>query len=208
VDRQVTDIKLVKKHFSQHDPRILKVLQTVDLGEWFENSSSDDHFYNLTRNIIYQQLAGKAASTIFGRFEALVGGKVKPEKVVQFEDQAFRDVGLSWAKAKYVKDLAAKVISKDVVLSNIDTLDNESVITELTKVKGIGRWTAEMFLLFTLHRENIFSYGDLGLRNGFAKLYGITDPTPTQIKSIVDLWTPYESYGSISLWHHLDNRES
>jgi len=201
----LTDIKKVKSHFAKVDPALLAVLETVDLNDWFEDSSSDDHFYNLARNIIYQQLAGKAASTIFGRFEALVGGKVKPEKVVQFEDQAFRDVGLSWAKAKYVKDLAAKVISGEVVLNKIGTLDNENVIKELTKVKGIGRWTAEMFLLFTLHRENIFSYGDLGLRNGFAKLYGIVDPKPDQIKAVVDLWAPYESYGSISLWHHLDN---
>jgi DNA-3-methyladenine glycosylase II len=202
----LTPISVVKKHFAKVDPKVLTVLETVNLNEWFEDRSSDDHFYNLARNIIYQQLAGKAASTIFNRFEALVGGKVKPEKVVQFEDQAFRDVGLSWAKAKYVKDLAAKVISREVALGNIETLDNERVILELTKVKGIGRWTAEMFLLFTLHREDIFSYGDLGLKNGFAKLYGIEDPTNEQIEQVVKQWSPYQSYGSIVLWHSLDNK--
>lgn len=198
--------KTISDHFAVADPKILKVLMTVNLDEWFEDRSSEDNFYNLTRNIIYQQLAGKAASTIFGRFEQLVGGKVKPEIIVQFEDQVFRDCGLSWAKAKYVKDLASKVISREVILENIDTLDDQSVITELTKVKGIGRWTAEMFLMFTLHRPNIFSYGDLGLKNGFAKLYGIKDPTVKDIEVVVDNWAPYKTYGSIALWHHLDNR--
>lgn len=200
-----TDLNTIKKHFAKVDPKILAVLETVNLDEWFEDGSSDDHFYNLTRNIIYQQLAGKAASTIYGRFEKLVGGKVTPNQVVKFEDQAFRDVGLSWAKAKYVKDLAAKIISGEVILENINTLDNESVIAELTKVKGIGRWTAEMFLLFTLHRENIFSHGDLGLKKGFSKLYKIVNPREFQIEEIVSRWSPYKSYGTICLWHYLDN---
>lgn len=202
----LTPISKVKAHFAKADPKILAVLETVNLAEWFEDRSSEDHFFNLTRNIIYQQLAGKAAEAIFTRFTKLVGGKVKPEQVVKFEDQSFRDIGLSWAKAKYVKDLATKVLSGEVSLVNLDTLDDESVIIELTKVKGIGRWTAEMFLLFTLHRENIFSYGDLGLRNGFAKLYGKAKPTDAQMKRVVARWSPYQSYGSISLWHHLDNR--
>jgi DNA-3-methyladenine glycosylase II len=204
----LTDFSIIKNHFAVADPKILKVLETIDLSQWFEERSSEDHFYNLTRNIIYQQLAGKAASTIFDRFQKLVGEQVTPEKVVSFEDQAFRDVGLSWAKAKYVKDLASCVISGKVVLSDIETLDNESVITELIKVKGIGRWTAEMFLLFTLHRENIFSYGDLGLKNGFTRLYEIQSPSESEVKAVVDLWSPYESYGSIALWHHLDSSKN
>lgn len=198
--------KKISNHFAVADPKILKILMTVNLDEWFEDRSSEDHFYNLTRNIIYQQLAGKAASTIFNRFEQLVGGKVIPENIIQFEDQAFRNCGLSWAKAKYVKDLASKVLSREVVLENIDTLDDESVIEELIKVKGVGRWTAEMFLMFTLHRPNIFSYGDLGLKNGFAKLYEIANPSVKDIESKVRQWHPYKTYGSIALWHHLDNR--
>ncbi|MBP9669954.1 DNA-3-methyladenine glycosylase 2 family protein [Candidatus Woesebacteria bacterium] len=203
--KDLTDIRIVKAHFAKVDPKIASVLETVDLSEWFEDRPSSDHFYNLTRNIIYQQLAGKAASTIFGRFKDLVGD-IKPEHVIKFEDQSFRDVGLSWAKAKYVKDLAGKIISGELDLAKIDTLDNEGVINELTKVKGIGRWTAEMFLLFTLHRENVFSYLDLGLKNGLIKLYGIKSPTPAQIQKIIKKWSPYESYGSICLWHYLDNR--
>lgn len=202
----LTKFSIIKSHFAKHDPKILAVLETVNLDKWFEERPSEDHFFNLTRNIIYQQLAGKAADAIFARFSKLVGGKVSPAQIIRFEDQAFRDVGLSWAKAKYVKDLASKVTSGEVILANLDTLDNESVIAELTKVKGIGRWTAEMFLLFTLHRENVFSYGDLGLRNGFAKLYGKSNPTDTQIRTVVSHWSPYQSYGSVALWHYLDNR--
>lgn len=195
-----SDFTQVKSHFAHADPKISKILEDVDLSVWFVEKPSEDHFYNLTRNIIYQQLAGKAADAIFTRFQALVG-TVTPGKIIQYEDQAFRDVGLSWAKAKYVKDLASKVTSGEINLQNIESLDNESVISELTKVKGIGRWTAEMFLLFTLHRENIFSYGDLGLKNGFIKLYGST----LDMAEIVSRWDPYQSYGSIALWHFLDN---
>lgn len=200
----LTPITRIKSHFAKNDPKIMAVLETVNLDEWFTDRPSEDHFYNLTRNIIYQQLAGAAASTIFGRFEKLVGGMIEPESILKFGDQQFRDVGLSWAKARYVKDLAAKVISKEVLLKNIDTLDDAAVIAELTKVKGIGHWTAEMFLLFTLHREDIFSHGDLGLRNGFAKLYGKASPTTKQIERIISKWSPYKSYGSIALWHYTD----
>lgn len=199
----LTSFEVIKNHFSKNDPKIAKVLKSINLEDWFQVSSTDDHFYNLTRNIIFQQLAGSAASKIFERFEHLVG-EITPQNIISFEDQAFRDVGLSWAKAKYVKDLATRIISSEVSLNDLNLRDNESVITELIKVKGIGRWTAEMFLLFTLHRENIFSYGDLGLKNGFAKLYGIDSPSPSQIEQVIAKWAPYESYGSISLWHYLD----
>lgn len=200
----LTPQNIVQKHYDLVDPVIAHVLPSINWADWFEDHPSSDHFYNLTRNIIYQQLAGKAASTIFGRFEKLVTN-VTPANVLGVEDQKLRDAGLSWAKVSYVKDLAVKVENKEVSLSHLESLDNESVITELVKVKGIGRWTAEMFLLFTLHRENIFSYGDLGLKNGFAKLYGISSPSPEKIKKVVSRWSPYESYGSIALWHSLDN---
>lgn len=203
--KALTDFSIIKTHFAKVDPVVAEVLATIDLSEWLEDRSSDDHFFNLTRNIIFQQLAGKAASTIFGRFKDLVG-EVRPENVLKLDDQSLRDVGLSWAKVKYVKDLATKVSNHEVDLTQLDTLGNQGVIDVLTKVKGIGTWTAEMFLLFTLHRENIFSYGDLGLKNGFSKLYKVESPTPAQIQAIVAKWSPYESYGSLSLWHYLDNR--
>lgn len=200
----LTPISQVISHYQKQDPIVAKVIPQINFSDWFEDHPSTDHFYNLARNIIYQQLAGKAASTIFSRFEKQVG-EVTPKNVSAIDDQMLRDAGLSWAKVKYVKDLADKVLKNEIELTKVASLDNETVITELTKVKGIGRWTAEMFLLFTLHRENIFSYGDLGLKNGIAKLYDIKEPRLDQITAIVRRWSPYESYGSIALWHTLDN---
>ena len=201
---QLTPITDIISHFQKVDKKIAEVLPSISWSEWFEDVESSDHFYNLTKNIIYQQLAGRAASTIFGRFEALVK-EVTPQNVIRTDAQLLRDAGLSWAKVSYVKDLAEKVENKVIDLTKIEQMDNEAVITELTKVKGIGRWTAEMFLLFTLHRENIFSYGDLGLKHGLIKLYGLQSPSPNTIKNLVDQWTPFASYGSIALWHTLDN---
>lgn len=200
----LTPLDVVISHYLRVDPAIAQVLPEITWSEWFEPRSSSDHFYNLTRNIIYQQLAGKAAGTIFSRFEAVVKD-VTPKNVDAIEGQKMREAGLSWAKVKYVKDLAHKVLSHEINLATIETMDNEAVISELTKVKGIGRWTAEMFLLFTLHRENVFSYGDLGLKNGFAKLYKISSPKLSDIAEIVTRWSPYESYASIALWHYLDH---
>lgn len=199
-----TDVSAALRHFSQTDSKIAGVLDSVTISSWLEERIGDDYFYHLTRNIVGQQLAGKAAAAIFARFETLAGS-VAPEKIVAIPDQSLRDAGLSWAKAKYIKDLAAKVISGEVALTDLDRLDDESVIEELTKVKGIGRWTAEMFLLFTLQRPDIFSHGDLGLRNGFIKLYGIADPSREEIERVVSRWSPFRSYGSIALWHYLDN---
>lgn len=201
----LTPINDVISHFQKVDKKVADVLPRITWSDWFEDVESSDHFYNLTKNIIYQQLAGRAASTIFGRFEVLVK-EVSPQNVISIDAQLLRDAGLSWAKVSYVKDLAEKVENKVIDLTKIEQMDNEAVITELTKVKGIGRWTAEMFLLFTLHRENIFSYGDLGLKNGLAKLYQLDSPSVADIKKIVRRWSPYESYASIALWHTLDNR--
>ena len=133
----LTPQNIVQKHYDLVDPVIAHVLPSINWADWFEDHPSSDHFYNLTRNIIYQQLAGKAASTIFGRFEKLVTN-VTPANVLGVEDQKLRDAGLSWAKVSYVKDLAVKVENKEVSLSHLESLDNESVITELVKVKGIG----------------------------------------------------------------------
>ena len=111
---------------------------------------------------------------------------------------------MSWAKAYSLHDLADKVIKKEIHLKGLATMDEEAAIAELTKVKGIGRWTAEMFLMFTLGREDIFSFGDLGLQNGFKHLYG--KKTPKQMEKIIAQWTPYRSYGSLALWHAQDSK--
>jgi DNA-3-methyladenine glycosylase II len=133
--------------------------------------------------------------------------KFTPRHVLKLKDQALRDVGLSWAKASYIKNLAEKVNNQEVRLEKLSKLDDEAVIAELVKVKGIGPWTAEMFLMFSLGREDVFSHGDLGLRNGLVKLYQLRKPpTIERANRIVNRWSPYKSYGSLALWHSLDNR--
>lgn len=205
MSRPLTPWPQVLRHFESADPQIKQVLDTLNVSDWFEDSNNQDYFQPLLRNIIYQQLAGRAADTIYARFVKVVGEPTVPN-IMAVPDQSLRDAGLSWAKVKYVKDLAQQVGAGTVSLTDLDSLDNEAVIAELTRVKGIGRWTAEMFLLFTLHREDVFSYLDLGLKKGFAKLYGQPDPTLEDIEKVVKRWAPYQSYGSIALWHHLDNR--
>ena len=111
---------------------------------------------------------------------------------------------MSWSKVSYAKDLAQKVLDGEVHLTKLDDMANEEVVRELTTIKGIGEWTVEMFLMFTLNREDIFSFGDLGLKKGIMKVYEIENPTKEQIEEIVTPWSPYKTYGSIALWESLE----
>lgn len=170
----------------------------------FENKTNFDLFVAITRNIIGQQLSGKAANTILERFKKVVVS-VTPEKVLALPDQKLRDVGMSWAKVKYVKSLSEAVLNKSLDLEKIKTLQDEEVIIELTKVKGIGRWTAEMILIFHLNRPDVFSLGDLGLRTAVAKLYKIDRNNLKKIAKISAKWSPHRSLASRYLWKSLDN---
>lgn len=197
----------IRAHFKRIDPIIHSAMEEIDFSDWLEPRNSSDYFVSICREIIGQQLSGKVASTITGRFRKLFGRKkVSPKNTLTFSDQELRDVGMSWAKVKYVKDLAEKTLNGDINLENLDELNDEDVRIELIKVKGIGPWTAEMFLIFTLGREDVFSHGDLGLRRGLEKLYRLKDPSEEQINKIVSPWSPYKTYGSITLWHSLDSK--
>ncbi len=180
----------------------------MDLSPLPSVSKDQNYFARLCQEIIGQQLAGAAAEAINKRFRALFPElKITPHTVMQFSEQQYRDVGMSWAKARYILDLAKKTRDKEVKLDNLSQLDNHLVIQELTKVKGIGQWTAEMFLIFTLGREDVFSHGDLGLNKAIKLLYNFKDkPTIQEIEIIVKRWIPFRSYGSLALWHSLDNR--
>jgi len=201
-------VKRIKSHFKKVDSVIYKVLVDMKLELLREPKRSTGYFRKLCREIIAQQLASKAAHAIIARFYDLFERKrVTPDKVLVLTEQELRDVGMSWAKARYTRDLAQKVKDKEVRLNNLHNLDDELVIEELVKVKGIGSWTAEMFLIFTLGREDVFSHGDLGLRKALEKLYGFKDkPNEKQINKIVDKWSPYRSYGCLALWRSVDNK--
>jgi DNA-3-methyladenine glycosylase II len=199
--------ELILGHYKSIDPKIYAVMKDLDYKQWLSEIShvSDDYFFALCSEIISQQLSGKAASAIRKKFlDLFPDKKPTPDTILALDDQTIRDAGLSWSKIKYIKDLATKVKNKEIDLANLQNLSDEEVIAELIKVKGIGKWTAEMFLMFTLRREDIFSFGDLGLNKGITKVYGIENPTPDQINEIISKWSPYKTYGSIALWRSLE----
>jgi DNA-3-methyladenine glycosylase II len=159
-------------------------------------------FRALVHAIVSQQLSGKAADTIFGRVEALGGGTLPgPAELVAIPDEKLRAAGLSGAKTRGVKDLAARVIEGALDLDTLHAQGDEAVIALLTQVKGIGRWTAEMFLMFRLGRLDVLSTADLGLRKGLMVLHGLGGlPDPGTMERLTDAWRPFRSVGCWYLW--------
>ena len=164
-------------------------------------------FRDLLEAIISQQLSNKAAATIFNRFLGLFPKErvPQPEEILKLSEEILRSCGVSHQKASYLKSLAEEITSQKLVLENLHLLEDEEVVLELTKVKGVGRWTAEMFLIFSLGRQNIFSVGDLGLRSAVAKLYGVNREDKIKIEEISKNWSPYRSLASLYLWKSLEN---
>jgi len=166
-------------------------------------TQTDDYFFTLVDAITSQQLSSKAAATIVGRIRALVPDKERIEAadMLAVPDQALRDAGLSWSKVGYVKDLAARVDSGEVHLGRISEMEDEEIIKELVAVKGIGRWTAEMFLIFSLARPDVFAVDDYGLRAALKRIYNLPDlPKPAPMREMAEPWRPYRSYASLYLW--------
>lgn len=195
----------VKKHFQLADPILYSAL--VEYSDGFElvPRESNEFFVALCSEIVCQQLSGKVAEVIFTRFKKLFAeGKITPATVLKIKAEDLRATGMSWSKVEFIKDLAQKVVNKELILKKLTELDDEGVITELTKVKGIGRWTAEMFLMFTLGRENIFSKGDLGLKNAIKKLYQVEELDEEWLNQLTTKWGPYRSYACLILWKSLD----
>ncbi|MCH7552097.1 DNA-3-methyladenine glycosylase 2 family protein [Patescibacteria group bacterium] len=190
----------VRRHFKKVDPILFRAIEQVGELEDIAPQKSSEYFNSLCREIVAQQLGSGAVHAIVGRFNNLFPQKKpKPSYIVAIQEEELRKCGMSWAKARYIKDLAQKVITREVVLSKLSSLSDEEVIIELTKIKGIGPWTAEMFLMFSLGREDVFSFGDLGLKNAMKKLYGQKKQEP-----IVARWSPYRSWASRILWKLVD----
>jgi len=170
-----------------------------------------NYYQELVDSIIGQQLSVKAAHSIRTRFYALFGGNKlpEPEEILSKSVEELRSAGLSGAKARYVQDLALHVLEGRLKFDEIDSLSNEEVIKELTAVKGIGEWTAHMFMMFCMGRLDVLPVGDLGIKNGIMKLYGFEAlPTPEQVREIAVKysWHPYETVASWYIWHSLDNK--
>jgi DNA-3-methyladenine glycosylase II len=161
----------------------------------------------LLRSVIGQQLSVKAAATIYDRVLALFGGRTPPpEKLLEVEPQELRDVGLSWRKVEYVRDLAEHVLSGELELDRLDRLSDEQVIAEITAVRGFGLWSAQMFLIFFLERPDVLPTGDLGIRKAAQAAYGLDHPpSPAELERIAEPWRPHRSLASVYLWESLSN---
>jgi DNA-3-methyladenine glycosylase II len=169
-----------------------------------------NYYQELVESIIGQQLSVKAAAAIESRFVALFEGHFPtPEKIIEVTIEELREIGFSRAKGSYVHDLAHHLIDGRLKLDNLDDLPNQSIISLLTDIKGIGEWTSHMFLIFCMGRLDVLPIGDLGIRNGIRKLYGFEDtPTPQQITELAakNKWHPYESVASWYVWQSLNNK--
>jgi DNA-3-methyladenine glycosylase II len=168
-----------------------------------------NYYQELVDAIISQQLSVHAARSIEGRFRDLFGGVFPtPEQILTKDVETLRGLGFSRAKGAYVLDLAQHIVDGKVQFGHLDALSNDAVVAELTAVKGIGTWTAHMFLMFCMGRTDVLPVGDLGIRNGIRKLYGFVNaPTPDQITELAAKhgWHPYESIASWYVWQSLDN---
>jgi DNA-3-methyladenine glycosylase II len=164
-------------------------------------------FEALARAIVFQQLNGKAARTIYARLKEAAGGKITPEAIQNLSVGKMRRAGLSRQKIGYIRDLAEHALSGKVDFANLDRLNDEEVIAALTDIKGIGEWTAHMFLIFALRRPNVLATGDLGVRTAIQRAYKKRKlPNPKEMEKIAASWHPYRSVACWYLWRSLEVR--
>lgn len=162
-------------------------------------------FHSLAESIVYQQLNSKAAFTIFKRFAALAGDPVTPKGILKLTDEQMRSVGLSKQKSSYLRDMAERASRGELDFSRLHEMSDDEVIEHLTQVKGVGTWTAQMFLMFTLKRENVLPTGDFGIRMAIKKHYKKRKlPNPLQMQKVAKAWEPYRSIACWYLWRSLD----
>lgn len=170
---------------------------------------STDHFAALAESILYQQLAGAAAAAIHRRFVALFDGGLSPEAVLALPQRRLRTAGLSGSKAASIRDLAAKVADGTVPLDHISRFSDEEIITRLSVVRGIGRWTAEMFLIFQLRRLDVWPVDDYGVRKGYSLAYGLRElPTPKQLQVEGERFRPYRTVPAWYCWQAVHEERS
>src|SRR3989344_1935469 len=163
-----------------------------------------DYFQGLVGEIIGQQLSGRVADVIYERLKKKVNGRLTPRKILALSDQELRNCGMAWAKVRSIKDLAQRVKDRKLHIRKLNELPDDEVMRELIAVKGIGRWTAEMFLMFTLGRPDIFPVDDLGIKKGFEKVTGKKFDRVKSAKFALR-WKPYRTVASWYIWAVLDN---
>jgi DNA-3-methyladenine glycosylase II len=189
-------------HLRKCDPVLAAIIQRVGP---FRMEYAPAEFSSLAEAIVYQQLNGRAAVTIFKRFTELAGEPLTPAGILKLTDEQLRAVGLSKQKSSYLKDLAAKAASGVLDFSRLRELPDEEVIEHLTQVKGVGVWTAHMFLMFSLRRPDVLPTGDYGVQMAMKKHYRKRKlPKPKDMERIARAWTPYRSIACWYLWRSLD----
>lgn len=184
------------------------------LGAWiaeagpcgWSRSNDGTHFDHIARSIVYQQLSGAAASTIYGRVLGLYGGATPtPAQIARTPDAKLRAVGLSTRKVEYIKDLARHAHAGTIAVNAIHEMEDAEVIATLTRVRGIGEWTAQMVLMFRLGRPDVLPVLDLGVQKAIKLLYGLrTHPSPERVAKIGARWAPYRTVASWYLWRRVD----
>ena len=193
--------QVIIRHLSK-DRKLAKIIRMI--GN-YEISITKNKYESLVEAIITQQLSGSAAKSISKKFRSLYSTRFpKPIDVIKTSDTRLRRSGLSKMKIEYIKELSKKIESKDLQLSKISKLSDEEVISELTEIRGIGRWTAEMFLIFSMGRLDILPVGDLGLKKGIQSLYSLNElPSEEKIKQYAESWRPYRTIATWYLWKSL-----
>jgi DNA-3-methyladenine glycosylase II len=189
-------------HLKKADPILADIIERV--GPYRINYD-EPSFASLAEAIVYQQLHGKAAATIFKRLTDVAGLPLTPEGILKLSEQQMRAVGLSKQKLSYLRDLAAKTQSREVAFLKLPDLPDEEVIQHLTRIKGIGVWTAHMFLMFSLRRSDVLPTGDLGIQMAVKKHYRKRKlPKPKDMEKIAKCWSPYRSVACWYLWRSMD----
>lgn len=194
-------------HLRGNDPVMAKLIDTYPAPTFKKHTN---YYQELVDSIIGQQLSVHAARAIEERFKALFDGEFPtPEQILTKDIEELRAIGFSRPKARYVQDLAQKILDGEVTFDRLDDMTNDEIIAKLTNVKGIGEWTVHMFLMSCMARPNILPVGDLGIRNGVTILYGLNkQATPDDVRRIAKLhgWHPFESAASWYVWQSLENK--
>jgi DNA-3-methyladenine glycosylase II len=189
-------------HLKKSDPILAAIIQRVGPCRM---EFGPPEFHSLAEAIVYQQLNGKAAVTIFKRFTALAGDPVTPQGILKLTEAEMRSVGLSKQKSSYLKDMAVRATRGELDFTRLHEMTDDEVIAHLTQVKGVGVWTAHMFLMFTLRRPNVLPTGDYGVQAAIKKHYKKRKmPKPEQMQKIAKSWEPYRSVACWYLWRSLD----
>ena len=192
-------------HLKQADPILAEAIERVGSCHLDEVQQSGDLLHCMSRAILSQQLSGKAAAAIHQRFCQLYPSSPTPETILATSDEVLRSAGISRAKVAYIKDLAQKISDGLPTLRELEALDDAAIVQALTQVKGVGRWTVQMLLIFRLHRWDVLPVDDLGIRAGIRRLYALPElPTRPQVEQMGQCWKPYRTIAAWYLWRSLE----